>query len=145
MAKATPAKPNIKSTKLSGTEAVTAFIQETEHPLKKAMEVLRALILKADKNITEHIKWKAPSFCFGGDDRITFNIHKTDSILLIFHCGAKVKETAGKEPILQDSTGLLEWLSGDRAVIKLYSLDEVNEKKDKLSKVIKQWIKETAG
>lgn len=131
-----------KATKLSGPEQVADFMRTVVHPLKSAMEALRELILSANKEITEHIKWNGPSFCFGGDDRITFNLHKNDCILIIFHRGAKGKEVKGKEPVFKDTTGLLEWLSNERAVVKLYSLDEVNEKKAKLIKVVKQWIKE---
>ncbi|MES2328614.1 MAG: DUF1801 domain-containing protein [Bacteroidota bacterium] len=133
-----------KATKLSGPEQVTDFICKLNHPLKPVVITLRELILNADKDLTEHIKWNAPSFCFGGDDRITFNLHKNDCILLIFHRGAKGKEVKGKEPLFKDTTGLLEWLSNERAVIKFNSPDEVNEKKEKLIKVVKQWIKETS-
>jgi hypothetical protein len=133
-----------KASKLSGSEQVADFLLTTKHPLQSAMEALRKLILSADKGITEHIKWNGPSFCFGGDDRITFNLHKNDCILLVFHRGAKGKEVKGKEPIFTDTTGLLEWLSNERAIIKIYSLEEVDEQKTKLTKVVKQWIKETS-
>lgn len=132
-----------KATKSSGPEQVADFIRTGKHPLKTTMEALREIILSANKDITEHIKWNGPSFCFGGDDRITFNLHRNDCILIVFHRGAKGKEVKGKEPLFKDSTGLLEWLSNERAVVKLYSLDEVTEKKAKLTKVVKQWIKET--
>jgi hypothetical protein len=132
-----------RSPKLSGAEEVDAFMKQLDHPLKKSIENIRTLILGADKGITEQIKWKAPSFCFMGDDRITFNLHKNDCILLIFHRGAKAKDGVGKETLCKDSTGLLEWLSGDRAVVKFFSEAEVNEKKGKLLKIVKQWIKET--
>ncbi len=134
----------VKATKLSGPEQVADFMRTVKHPLKTAMVALRELILNANKDITEHVKWSAPSFCFGGDDRITFNLHKNDCVMLIFHRGAKGKEVKGKAPIFNDTTGLLEWLSNERAVIKIYSLDEVNEKKAKLIKVVKQWIKENS-
>lgn len=130
--------------KQSGPEQVADFLLNLKHPLKPAIETLREIILNSHKAITEHIKWNAPSFCFQDDDRVTFNLHKNDCILLIFHRGAKVKDTKGKEPLFKDSTGLLEWLSNDRGVVKFYSLEEVNEKKIKLVKLVKQWIKETA-
>ena len=62
--------------------------------------------------ITEHIQWKAPSFCFNGEDRATFNLRSKEGILLVFHRGAKVQETKGFE--FQDATGLLEWVAADR-------------------------------
>lgn len=132
-----------KSNKLSGTEEVAVFMEKLDHPLKRGVEAIRLLVLAADRSITEHIKWNAPSFCFAGDDRITFNLHKSDCILLVFHRGAKAKAGVGKEPLFKDDTGLLEWLSGDRAVVKFFSETEVEEKKKGLVKVVKKWIKET--
>lgn len=115
-------------------------MQTVQHPLKKVVEEVRVIILSVDNGITEHIKWNAPSFCFDGDDRITFNLSKNDSILLIFHRGAKVKDNKSKEPLFKDTTGLLQWLAPDRAVIKIQSIEEVADKKASLKKVVKQWL-----
>lgn len=134
-----------KSAKRSGPEEVALFMNQLDHPLKKAVEEIRSLILGANQSITEQIKWKAPSFCFEGDDRITFNLHKSDCILLVFHRGAKAKENIGKAPLFNDNTGLLEWLAGDRAVVKFFSEAEVSEKKNALVQLVKRWIKETAA
>lgn len=129
--------------KLSGTAEVLLFLDSCQHPLKPAMEFLRNLILASDKTITEHIKWNGPSFCYGGDDRITFNLHKNDQILVVFHRGAKGKETKSDAPLFTDSTGLLQWLSNERAVAKFFSLEEVQEKKIKIKKLVKDWLKAT--
>jgi len=107
------------------------------------MEALREIVLSANKGITEHIKWNAPSFCFNGEDRVTFYLHKNEYILIVFHRGAKVKDRKGNGPLFKDTTGLLEWVSNDRAIVKLFSIQEVNAKKDLLKKVMKQWIKLT--
>jgi hypothetical protein len=144
MAKAVKPKATAKKgAKLSGPEEVDELIKTTKHPLKKAMEALREIILSTNKGITEHIKWNAPSFCFKDDDRITFNLHKNDSLLIIFHRGVKSKSIKGAGNLFKDTTGLLEWLANDRAVVKLYSLEEVNQKKPLLKKIVAQWIKET--
>ena len=143
MAKTTT--PRKKTSSLSGTEQVAEFIQTTSHPLKPAVEQVRDIILSVDKAITEHIKWNAPSFCFDGDDRITFNLSKRDYILLIFHRGAKVKDSKSKDPLFKDTTGLLEWLAPDRAVIKFQSIEDVAAKKTALKKVVKLWLAATGG
>ena len=141
MAKTTT--PRKKAPAPSGTEQVKEFIQTSKHPLKKALEEIREIILGADKRITEHIKWNAPSFCFNGDDRITFNLSKNDRILLIFHRGAKVKDGKSKEPLFEDTTGMLEWLAHDRAVVKIQTIEEVAGKKAVLTKVVKRWLSAT--
>lgn len=141
MAKTTT--PRKKAPAPSGTEQVKEFIQTSKHPLKKAVEEIREIILSADKRITEHIKWNAPSFCFNGDDRITFNLSKNDRILLIFHRGAKVKDGKSKEPLFEDTTGMLEWLAHDRAVVKIQTIEEVAGKKAVLTKIVKRWLSAT--
>ena len=125
--------------KLSGSDDVIEFLWNTIHPLKEGMELIRKIILSADKEITEHIKWKAPSFCYRGEDRITFNIHKKEYILLIFHRGVKAKENA--DFVFEEGKNFLEWLAPDRAVVKFYSIEEIKAKKSILKKVVGEWIK----
>ncbi len=125
---------------MSGSEQVSDFFGKLDHPLRDAMETVRAIILSADKEITEHIKWKAPSFCYKGDDRVTFNLHKSGSILLIFHRGAKVKDRKGVGRLLEDATGLLQWITDDRATVTLTSIEDVISKKAMLKKLVSQWI-----
>ncbi len=135
-----PETPLKKTSNVSGHEQVIEFMNKLDHPLKKGMEALREIVLSANKGITEHIKWNAPSFCFKGEDRVTFNLHNNEYILIVFHRGAKIKDRKGNSPLFKDTTGLLEWVSNDRAIVKLFSIQEVNAKKDLLKKVVKQWI-----
>ena len=125
-------------TKLTGEEQVKGFMKKLEHPLKKSIEEFREVILSSNKGISEHIKWNAPSFCYNGEDRITFNL-RTDHFMLIFHRGAKAKDN--KKFIFNEGEELLEWLAPDRAVVKFYSVEEVKAKKSILKKVVSEWIK----
>jgi uncharacterized protein YdeI (YjbR/CyaY-like superfamily) len=126
--------------KLDDNEQVVEFLKQSDHPLKEVMQAAREVILGANEEITEHIKWNAPSFCFNGVDRVTFNLHNDAYVLLVFHRGAKVKDRQGDSPLLDDKTGLLEWITPDRANIKLHSLLDLNAKKDLLAEAVKQWI-----
>lgn len=125
--------------KKSGPEQVAEFFANLDHPLKAAMESLREIILAADRTIAEQIKWKGPSFCYNGDDRVTFNV-RADHILLIFHRGAKVKDRTSGGRLFDDPTGLLEWITDDRATIKFSNESDVDEKRNDLTKVVKLWI-----
>jgi uncharacterized protein YdeI (YjbR/CyaY-like superfamily) len=125
--------------KFSGHEEVMEFLWNTIHPFKEGIELIRKIILSSDKEITEHIKWKAPSFCYNGEDRITFNIRKNECIQLIFHRGAKIKDNT--EFIFEEGKNFLEWLAPDRAVVKFYSVEEVKAKKAILKKIVSKWIK----
>ena len=43
------------------------FMGRLEHPLKEGIEQLRAAILGSNDQITEHMKWNAPSFRYSGE------------------------------------------------------------------------------
>lgn len=130
--------------KTSGVQQVEEFMDKLSHPMKNEIEEVRKIILNADERITEHVKWNAPSFCFDGEDRITFHLKGKSGFRLIFHRGAKVKPGVGNEPIFEDSTGLLEWITGDRATVIFTDSDDVAAKKEKLSQVVTQWLRATA-
>ncbi|MFD0715350.1 DUF1801 domain-containing protein [Paenibacillus sp. GCM10027626] len=128
--------------KRSNPQQVAEFMSNLDHPLKPEIEAVRQIILEAHPQLQEHIKWNAPSFQDQAEDRVTFNLRGKDYFLLIFHCGAKVKErAAGEGTLITDTTGLLEWAAPDRATVKLKNMDDVLSKKDKLIQVIDQWLK----
>ncbi|USG64359.1 DUF1801 domain-containing protein [Brevibacillus ruminantium] len=132
-----------KTKKLSGPEQVEAYFDSLEHPQKMEIEEVRNIILESNDEITEHIKWNAPSFCYQDEDRITFNLRGKEYFMLVFHCGAKVKNNEGKDPIFEDTTGLLNWVSRDRATVTFTDRNDVIAKKEKLAEVVKKWIEVT--
>ncbi|WP_054957326.1 DUF1801 domain-containing protein [Paenibacillus dakarensis] len=132
-------KPNA----LSGHEQVMNFLEQLEHPFKSEIIEVRRIVLDAYENLTELIKWNAPSFCFDHKDRITFNLHGKDYLRLIFHCGSKSTDQADKGPLFEDHTNMLEWVTGDRAVIKFKSKEDVERKEKGLKEVVVKWIEET--
>ncbi len=121
--------------------SVDQFMSQLEHARKDEIEAVRSLILGSNAQITEHIKWNAPSFCFKGDDRVTMRLQPRDRLELIFHRGAKVKETRGFA--FADSTGLLKWLTADRAVIAIQDMADVKARGAALVKVVNEWMKST--
>jgi len=120
------------------TKTVTQFLDELEHPLKAEIEAIRSLVLGANPGITEHVKWNAPSFCYGGEDRITLKLYPPRKIQLVFHRGSKVKDTADFR--FHDDSGLLAWVAADRAVVAIQTMDELDEKRAALTAVINRWI-----
>jgi hypothetical protein len=124
------------------TPEIDAFLRELNHPLRAEMERVRSIILAANPEITEHIKWKAPSFRFDGEDRVTFNLRAKDGIQLVFHRGAKVKAAKGFE--FKDATGLMEWVAADRALVKFKDMQDVKSKKAALTEVVKKWFEANA-
>jgi Domain of unknown function (DU1801) len=121
---------------------IDQFIAESNHPLASCMQPLRELIHEANSDITEQIKWKCPSFCIDGDDRITYNLSKKDQLLVIFHTGAKGK---GKTPDKTkfSSFTFLEWLAPDRALVKITNQKYLSDISIELKKCISLWLIET--
>jgi len=125
--------------KTNGEAEVKSYLDELDHPLKDAILEMRKIVLSADKRITEHIKWNAPSFCIDGDDRITMKLFPPKEIQLIFHRGA-VKKTLPKEHLIADDGGLLKWITNDRAIVGFVTLKDLKSREVILKKVINSWI-----
>ncbi len=125
----------------SGSSAVENFLADLDHPMKAVIEQLRKLILGSDPKFTENIKWNAPNFCYGGEDRITLHLHRKGYLLAVFHRGAKAKAAAAPGRLIEDDSGLLEWAADDRATIKFIDLGDVLQNTDQLTRIIRLWIK----
>jgi len=119
---------------------VEIFILDLNQPMLNIIQQLRMIIYKAEPALTEQIKWNAPSFCYKGDDRITFNFPpKKDCVLLVFHRGAAKKEVPSQRLITDDS-GILEWKTNDRAVARFSNLIEVENQRNNLDQIIRLWL-----
>ena len=131
-----------KRPKLSEAELVIAYFEALEHPLKEVVQLLRTIVLSTDKEIAEQIKWNSPSFYYSGKmqpfdpkeykrDIVVFNLHKNDSVLLVFPTGSKIN----------DSSALLEGKFADtRKIAKFTTIEEVKKKENALKTVIKAWL-----
>jgi hypothetical protein len=127
----------------AGTRDVEAFLAALKHPWRDEVLALREAILRMNPSLTEHIKWKAPSFCADGDDRVTFRFApKGDAVQLIFHRGAKVKETKGFR--FDDASGLLVWAAVDRGVVTLATAEALASQRDAIATLVGAWVAATA-
>lgn len=119
---------------------VLIYLDGLDHPMKPEILKIREMIFKVNANLTEQIKWNAPSYGLDGEDRITFNFPpKKDSIQLVLHRGAKKKELP-KDPLISDNSGLLKWATTDRALIRFTSMDEILEKQTQFAEIIQKWL-----
>ena len=118
------------------SQEVERFLRGLEHPSKEGIERLRAAILDSNEGITEHVKWKAPSFCYAGEDRVTFRLFPADRAQLVFHRGSRVKDDADTFTF-EDDTGLLEWVAADRAVVPLR---DAEARPRALVSVVNRWV-----
>lgn len=119
--------------------SVQTFISTLEHPLKEVIVALRQLLLSADLEISEEVKWNAPSFRTS-EHFATMHLRATDSLQLILHLGAKSKRKISAD-VIADPHQLLKWLGPDRASVTLTGEADLARKSDALLAIIRQWIK----
>jgi hypothetical protein len=129
--------------KSTGSEEVAQFMAALDHPFKAEIAQIRKIILAANKDLTENIKWNAPSFCLDGEDRITMRIHPPKQLQLIFHRGAKVLDMP-KERLIADTSGILSWKTNDRAVATFLNSTDIESKSEALVLIINAWLKAAA-
>ena len=101
------------------------------HPLKAEVQLVRDIIKNVNKDITEQIKWKAPSFSYKGEYLVTFNLRATDRIHLVFH----------NPMIAQVKNRLLEGDYADRRMTYFAGKKDIQTKKAALEKAVKDLIK----
>ena len=121
------------------TQAVDDFMLTLEHPSKPDIEALRKLILGADPSIAEGVKWNAPSFRTT-EYFATTNIRAKAGVGLILHLGAKVRDLPDGAVAIDDPGTLLKWLGKDRAMVEFAGKEELEEKREALVAVLRQWI-----
>lgn len=121
---------------------ISQYLTELDHPLKDVVLLLREIILSSDPLVAEHVKWNSPAYYYSGEmppfdpkeykrDIVVLNLHKKDSVLLVFPTGARIN----------DSSGLLDGKFTDgRKVIKFANIEEVKSRSVDLKNVIVNWI-----
>ena len=108
---------------------VDEFMAAIDHPYKAEVQAVREIILGVHPDITEQVKWNAPSFSYKGY-LATFTLHRREYAMLIFHDGAT----------LDDQDGLLEGDYPDRRMVYFHSLGDVAAKRPRLEFAIREWI-----
>jgi hypothetical protein len=126
-------------------DKVQDFLSTVPPPTRDIVLALRQVIRAAVPELHEHIKWNAPSYQAGGDDRITFNLAAKDAaVQIVFHCGAKAKDTKSGERLVADPSGRVKWATDQRGVVRFSGLDEVAAAADWLREFVVDWIAATA-
>lgn len=122
-------------------QTVSEHIRKLPASVAKSVEYLRKVILFADKEVVEHIKWDSPAFYYSGEmkpfdpkeykrDIIVMNL-RSKEILLVLPTGGKLK----------DQSGLLEGEYADgRKLVRFKDLDDIKAKEKSLVKIIREWV-----
>jgi len=119
---------------------VDRLLANLDHPLKAGVERLRSAILDSNPDLTEHVKWNAPSFRYQEEDRVTFKLHPSDRVQLILHRGAKVR-TEDDGFSFTDPTGLVRWRTADRGVLTFRDLGGIDARCDQVVRLVNEWVR----
>lgn len=120
--------------------AVDAYMRGLRHPLKSDMEAVRRVILGVSSEIREGIKWNAPSFRTQ-EWFATFNLRCKDSVQLVFHLGAKVKDNSTQGRRIADPAGLIRWLAKERFMVTVGAGKEIQAHRAALAAIVRAWIR----
>jgi hypothetical protein len=112
------------------TEEVDAFMDKLDHPFKVEVQAVRDIIKNVHGDITEQIKWNAPSFSYKGY-MVTFNLWAKQHVHLVFHNGA----------MLSNESGLLEGEYPDRRMAYFSGMSDVEVKRAALEGAVREWVR----
>ncbi len=118
---------------------VTDFLDGLNHPFRAEIDALRTIILTAQPDLTENIKWNGPNYSFHGEDRITMRILPPKQVQLIFHRGAK-KQTQPADKLIETSGKLLLWKENDRAIASFKTMNDIENNRVELTEIVQKWI-----
>jgi uncharacterized protein YdhG (YjbR/CyaY superfamily) len=113
------------------TEQVNEFMDKLDHPFKAEVEMVREIIKNVNKDITEQIKWNAPTFSYKGEYLVTFNLWEKGRIHLVFH----------NPMISKVKSKLLEGDYDDRRMAYFTNKSDIQAKRKTLEKALKDLIK----
>lgn len=123
------------------TPTVEEYRDALDAPTREALDVLRRIVTEAAPDLTEEIKWNAPSFAHRGRDRVTLGIEPRGGYRLVLHRGAKAEDTAGFR--FDDPGKVAAWPAPDRGVVRLGDATEIEAKAAALKDLITRWIAAT--
>ena len=113
------------------TEQVDEFMGRLDHPFKAEVQLIREIIKNVHTDITEQIKWNAPTFSYKGEYLVTFNLWEKKRIHLVFH----------NPMISKVKSKLLEGDYDDRRMAYFEDKKVIRTKTSALEKALKDLIK----
>lgn len=119
--------------------AVTALLDDHQHPLRDAMDLLRGIVLDADPHIEEGVKWNTASFRTTEWFATLNGPKQVKEPMIVLHAGAKAKGRKLNE-MIEDPTGMVTWLGADRGMITFSLVADIEERRVDLQDLIRTWI-----
>lgn len=117
---------------------IEAFRAGLAPDMLATVDALRAVVIAAAPALNERIKWNAPSFAVGDEDRVTLGIERKGGVRVVLHRGAKAKDAAGF--VFDDPAGLAKWPAVDRGVMVFADAAAVAAKREALAEIVARWV-----
>lgn len=118
---------------------VDEFRGNLTEEVRQTVDLLREIIATAHDDLSERIKWNAPSFAIGEEDLITLGLEKNGGVRVVLHRGAKRKDVTGFR--FDDTTGLARWPAADRGVVVFQDRSAVEQRRDALHQLCVRWVR----
>jgi hypothetical protein len=107
------------------------------------VDAIRAIVAASRSDLTEHIKWNAPSFAIGGDDRITLGLERKGGVRVVMHRGAKPQSLGGFS--FDDRHGLARWPEPDRGILVFRDKADVEKRAEAFRDLCSRWLEATSA
>jgi hypothetical protein len=65
---------------------------------------------------------------------------KAETVQVVFHKGAKVKDNSGEGMEISDPARLLKWVARERAIVTFSGPEDIQSKEAALTGIVRQWI-----
>jgi hypothetical protein len=125
----------------SAQPSVADLVGALDDQTREQVQLLRDIIGSLDAELSEHVKWNAPSYVLDGEDRITMNLRNKEGVVkLVLHMGATRPEDKKGAPVLTDDEGLVEWASDIRGLITFADADDIRAKEPGVRRVLTGWL-----
>ena len=125
----------------SAQPSVADLVSALDEVTREQVQLLRDIIGSLDADLTEHVKWNAPSYVFDGEDRITMNLRtKQGLVKLVLHMGATRPEDRKGAPVLLADEGIVEWASDIRGFVTFTDLADIRAKEPAVRRVLAGWL-----
>lgn len=118
---------------------VDDFLAGLDHPRKADISAVREAIVTWEPTAVESVKWNAPNYAMGGQDRVTFRLQPRGRFQIVLHRGAAVKDSEGFA--FDDPDRLVTWASADRGVIDVPTGVASSEELENLMALISRWLR----
>lgn len=122
--------------------SVDSFCAALDPVTRDTLDAIRSVVSSSRSGLSERIKWNAPSFAVGEEDRITLGLERKGGVRIVLHRGAKPKALTGFQ--FADPDGLARWLAPDRAILVFHDPAAVEQCADRLRDLCRRWLDATA-